>query len=143
MNTSLIGLVCVCQFTACISSFSGQFVWYFDCAAQVKCNYPQITKTAYFKRRTYCLWKGRIVASWCRGTQWGQGWPRVGVQTRHQPCNRYSGQSESWTDHTMSIRTGYNEGSSVCSHQPWGTNHIIHCRRTWMKLMKQSKESLK
>lgn len=94
-------------------------------------------KTGYSSRRTYSLCKGRILVSWCRGTQWGQSWLLEEVQTRRRPCNRRQAQSESWTDHTLSLKTWYSEASSVCPHQPCnslmtGRVFITHRHDWWM-----------
>ena len=98
----------------------------------------QQKKTDESSRRTYSLCKGRILVSWCRGTQWGQSWLLEEVQTRRRPCNRHSAQSESWTDHTLSLKTWCSEVSSVCPHQPCnslmtGRFFITHRHDWWMQ----------
>lgn len=144
--------VCVCVRQLCISCFplltclnmhlnnlynilTVPNLW--NVSTITSCWFKKNKKTGYSSRRTYSLCKGRILVSWCRGTQWGQSWLLEGVQTRRRPCNRRQAQSESWTDHTLSLKTWYSEASSVCPHQPCnslmtGRVFITHRHDWWM-----------
>lgn len=69
--------------------------------------------TEQFLRKTYCHCRGRIETQGWRGAPCLRA-PPAGVRTGRQLCRRLAGQSESRTDHTVWLRSGYSEGSSVC-----------------------------